>query len=407
MSLRKTFFKGVSWVALLRGTTRGLSILKIAAIARILTPQQVGLYGLSFLVISFLEVFTETGINVFLIQEKKKLEEYVSTAWVVSIVRGVFISLLILLLTPLITTFFDSPELKNLLYLIALVPFLRGFINPSLVKYQKEMDFKSDFFFRFIIFSIDALLAVAITWYTSSPSGLIWGLIIGVIFEIVMSFILIKPRPTLSFNMGKARLIISRGKWVTGTGIFQYLFREGDDIFVGKIMGQASLGIYQYAYKIATLPISEVADVFGRVSLPLFVSIADDKRRLRRIYIQSTIGITLFVLPIASMLFVFAYDVVYVLLGDQWLAAAPVLQALAVYSVIRASMEPAIRVFLALKKQEYASTVSFASLVVLAILIYPFSVSYGLVGVGISTILASLAVLPITIYLVTKALSDG
>lgn len=407
MSLRKTFFKGVSWVALLRGTTRGLSILKIAAIARILTPQQVGLYGLSFLVISFLEVFTETGINVFLIQEKKKLEEYVSTAWVVSIARGVFISLLIFLLTPLITTFFDSPELKNLLYLIALVPFLRGFINPSLVKYQKEMDFKSDFFFRFIIFSIDALLAVAITWYTGSPSGLIWGLIIGVIFEIVMSFILIKPRPTLSFNTGKARLIISRGKWVTGTGIFQYLFREGDDIFVGKIMGQASLGIYQYAYKIATLPISEVADVFGRVSLPLFVSIADDKRRLRRIYIQSTIGITLFVLPIASMLFVFAYDVVYVLLGDQWLAAAPVLQALAVYSVIRASMEPAIRVFLALKKQEYASTVSLASLVVLAILIYPFSVSYGLVGVGISTILASLAVLPITIYLVTKALSDG
>ena len=225
MSIKKTLFHALSWVALLRGSTRIISIGKIAIVARLLSPAQVGLYGLAFLVISLLEVFTETGINVFLIQEKKKLEEYVNTAWTISILRGALISLVIILISPLIVRFFSAPDLSELLLLVAIVPFLRGFINPSLVRFQKEMNFKKDFWFRFVIFFVDALAAILITLTTKSPAGLVWGLIFGVIVEIVMSFVFIKPRPTFAFEIDKAKLIINRGKWITGTGIFQYLFR--------------------------------------------------------------------------------------------------------------------------------------------------------------------------------------
>ena len=406
MSLRKTLFHGLSWVALLRASTRSISIIKIAIIARLLSPGEVGLYGLAFLVISLLEVFTETGVNVFLIQEKKKLEDYVNTAWVVSIIRGSVIALIIFLAAPLVVRFFAAPDLYDLLLLVAIVPFLRGFINPSLVKFQKEMNFKKDFWFRFIIFFVDALFAIVITWMTGSPAGLIWGLIVGVIVEIIMSFMFIDPRPTLRFEKEKAQLIISRGKWITGTGIFQYLFREGDDIFVGKILGEAPLGIYHYAYKIATLPISEVADVFGKVAFPLFVNISEEKERLKKVYLKSTLAILAFVLPFAIILFFYSREIVYLLLGEQWLAAAPVLQVLVIYSVIRASMEPAMRVFLAVKKQEYTSIVTFISLAALAIMIYPLSQKYGLVGVGLSTIIASLASVPVMIFLVNKVFSD-
>ena len=406
MSLKKAFFKGASWVALLRGSTRMLAIVKLAIVARILTPEQVGLYGLAFLVISLLEVFTETGVNVFLIQEKKKLEEYVSTAWVVSIARGMFIAVIIILFSPVVARFFTAPDLNYLLLLVAAVPLLRGFINPSLVKFQKEMDFKKDFWFRFIIFMVDATTAIFITWFTKSPVGLIWGLIVGVIVEVVMSFIYISPRPRFEFEIGKIKQIINRGKWITGTGIFEYVFKNGDDIFIGKILGEGSLGIYQYAYKIATLPISEVADVFGKVALPLFVNISDNKKRLKKIYLKSTAGIVMLVLPFAAILFFFSSQVVYLLLGEQWLAAAPVLQVLVVYSILRAGIEPAMRVFLALKKQEYTSWITLVSLLVMFTFIYPLSQAYGLVGVGISTILASLVSLPLVIYFVLKVFKD-
>lgn len=419
MSLRKTFIrqrlakpilfgfiKGFSWVALLRGSTRLLAIVKIAVIARILSPADVGLYGLAFLVISLLEVFTETGVNVFLIQEKKKLKEFVDTAWVVSIYRGILISLLILICSPLIVNFFSAPDLFELLILVALVPLLRGFINPSIVKFQKEMNFKADFWFRFTIFMADAVSAIAITWITRSPVGLIWGLIIGAFVEIFLSFLFVSPRPRFKFNHNQTLLIINRGKWITGTGIFQYLFKEGDDIFVGRFLGEGPLGIYQYAYKIATLPISEVGDVFGKVAFPLYVQIAEDKKRLKKVYMLSTLAILMIVLPFALLLILFSDQVVLLLLGEQWLAASVILKVVAVYAVIKASTEPAIRVFLAIKKQEYTSVITLVSLVVLAVCIYPLSQTYGLVGVGLSTIIASLSSLPVVGYYVFKVFKN-
>lgn len=395
MSLRNTFIKGFSWVALLRGSTRILAIIKIAIIARILSPADVGLYGLAFLVISLLEVFTETGVNVFLIQEKKNLNDYIDTAWVVSMFRGLAISVVILVFSPLIASFFSAPELTKLLVLVAIVPLMRGLINPAIVRFQKEMNFKSDFWFRFIVFLADTISAILFTWITKSPAGLIWGLIVGVVVEIVLSFVFVFPRPKFKFDSKKTFLIINRGKWVTGTGIFQYLFKEGDDIFVGKLMGNGQLGIYQYAYKIATLPISEVGDVFGKVAFPLYVQVSEDKKRLKKMYILSTLAILLLVMPFALILILYSDQVVLLLLGDKWLAASSVLKVVAVYAVLRASIEPAIRVFLAIKKQEYTSVVTLVSLVALFVFIFPLSNIYGLVGVGLATILATLVSLPV------------
>ena len=82
-------------MALLRGSTRGLALLKMVVLARFLTPAQFGVFGIALLALAFLEIITETGINVVLIQEEDEIDSYISTAWIVSIARGVLISIAI------------------------------------------------------------------------------------------------------------------------------------------------------------------------------------------------------------------------------------------------------------------------------------------------------------------------
>ena len=137
MGYFKDTLKGVSWMGGLRATTRLFAFIKIAILARILSPSQFGLFGIALLILSLLETLTETGINIFLIQEKEELEKYNDTAWFVSIIRGALISGLIFIFAKLIVIFFRSPDAYSLLLLISLVPLLRGFINPAIVKYQK------------------------------------------------------------------------------------------------------------------------------------------------------------------------------------------------------------------------------------------------------------------------------
>ena len=95
MGYTKQALKGITWIGFFRVATRGISYIRIIILARILTPSQFGTADIALLILSITEVFTETGINIFLIQQKEKIDKYVNTAWIVSIIRGLLIALVI------------------------------------------------------------------------------------------------------------------------------------------------------------------------------------------------------------------------------------------------------------------------------------------------------------------------
>ena len=95
MELFRETAKGISWVGGFRFTSRLIAYGKLAIIARLLTPELFGVYGIATLVLAFLEIFTETGINTVLIQEKKKIDKYIDTAWIISVIRGIVIAIII------------------------------------------------------------------------------------------------------------------------------------------------------------------------------------------------------------------------------------------------------------------------------------------------------------------------
>ena len=406
MGYLKDTVKGVTWVGAFRGFTRIIAFAKTAILARILIPAQFGLFGIASLALAFLEMLVETGINVFLVQEKEDIDKYIDTAWAVSILRGIIISFVVFCISKPVSIFFKSSDSLMLLYLIAIVPFIRGFINPSLVKLQKELKFKKEFWFRSTIFLFDAGVTVILALTIRSATSLVWGLIAGAALEVLLSFIFTRPTPKLSFEKAKAKQIINRGKWMTGAGIFQYLFRQGDDAVVGKILGTSSLGLYQVAYKISSLPISEVADVIARVTFPVYMKISEDKKRLKDAFYKTVLAVSVLVIPFGLVIFLFSREIILLILGDKWLEAVPVLKVLSIYGVIRAVINPSLTVFLAVKKQELVTLITFFSILGLAVSIVPLVIKFGIVGAGISTIIGSIVSLPFVVYYSWKVLSE-
>ncbi len=406
MGYLKDTVKGITWVGAFRGFTRIIAFARTAILARILVPAQFGLFGITMLVLAFLEILVETGINVFLIQEKDNIDEYINTAWTVSIIRGIVISFVIFLAAKPVSIFFKSPGSLNLLYLMAFVPLIRGLINPSIVKFQKELRFNKEFWFKSTIFLFDAGVTVILVLTIRSATGLVWGLIAGAILEVLLSFIYTRPIPKLSFETVKIKRIINRGKWMTGAGIFQYLFRQGDDAVVGKMLGTSSLGLYQVAYKISSLPISEVADVIARVTFPVYMKISKDSKRFKDAFYKTILAVSVLVVPLGLVIFFFSREIILVILGDKWLEAVPVLRVLSIYGVIRALINPSLTVFLAVKKQELVTLITFISVLGLAASIVPLVIKFGIIGAGISTIIGSLVSLPFVVYYSWKVLSE-
>jgi O-antigen/teichoic acid export membrane protein len=393
---------GISWMGGLRLTSRILILLRTIILARLLSPLQFGIFGIVTLAISLFEIFTETGINTVLIQEDEKIEPLINTAWVVSIIRGFLIFLLLAIFAWPLASFFASPAATKFLFLAALIPLVKGFINPAIIKFQKELEFNKEFNLRLAILIAESATAVALAFLTRSVLSLILGLLVGGILEVFLSFKFCFPRPKLALEKEKFAKIFGRGKWITLGGIFSCLVDQGDDAVVGRLLGVSTLGLYQMAYKISNLPFTEITSVFYTVTFPVYAKINQDKNEVWRSF-KKMLGLTiLLVLPLAAVIFFFPEPIISIVLGKQWLGAKDALRILAVFGLTRAIGGTAGPIFFAFKRQDLTARIELAKLVFLAILIVPLTKLYGLAGASLAVLLSSLLLQPVIFYQVRK-----
>ncbi len=406
MGYQTLALKGFSWVGLLRLFIRGSGFIKIAVLARLLTPAQFGAYGVAALALGLVEMFTETGINVVLIQENGEsgVKARIDTAWLTSIFRGILIFFIIALSSPLIADFYHSPSSLPILLAISLVPLIRGFINPGIVLFQKQLQFNREFYFRASLTFTEVLVSIITVYLTGSPIGIAVGLIASALVEVFLSFKVVGIKPKPSFSKTQFNQIIHRGKWITFAGIINYLNLNGPDMVIGRLLGSTALGIHQMAYRFGYLPIAELGEMSNRVTFPIFVSIASDTKRALKAYIKNTFGIFIFTFPVCLFLVFFPQFIVTYLLGPNWQSAIPLLPIMGLTVFISTLTAPASSLLLAVKQQRQVFIFNAIRFLGTITLIIPLVQHYGLLGGAYTLLFGVLLAIPYTLYAVKKVL---
>jgi O-antigen/teichoic acid export membrane protein len=272
------------------------------------------------------------------------------------------------------------------------------------VKFQKNLQFHYEFWYKAAILGIDAVFAVVLVLLTHHPIGIVLGLLAGVIVEVVLSHLLIKPTPLLQLNKAYLQKIIDRGKHVTAGGIFNYLFQNADKMIVGRMLGTASLGSYQIGYALAILPLTEIGESLSRVTFPIFTKIAKDRNRLKKAFLKIVLAVIILTLPFGLLLFFFPREIVLFVLGEQWLSVVPILPLLAVFSVIRVVTGYSNTLFLAVGKQKYVSVGAFIGFVALVVPVVPLIQQFGLYGAAIAVLISTFVSTPIYLFYTWKVL---
>lgn len=406
MGYLKTAAIGVGWVAGFRLSVKFLGFIRTAVLARILLPAQFGLYGIATLILGLLEMITETGINVVLVQhdDNNTFQKKINTAYIISIARGILLGLSLIVASSLIATFFHKPEAAPIIRLIGVVPLLRGFINPAIVTLQKNLLFKKEFFIRLSITLVDAVTAISLSLIFHTPLALVAGMIAGVLVEIVCSFVFIPIKPKFHFSRAEFTDISHHGKWVTVAGILNYLATQGPNYVLGKYFSSTDLGLYNLAYNTSTTPVNEINEAMNRVNFPLYIKIKGTRERLLKAFLKHHLATFLLVTPISLIMIFFAQPIVLIIAGDSWLGAVPTIQLLSVYSILINLGSASYPLFLALKKQQYLALITLIQLISFVVAVLYFSPRFGPTGVVYSLIACSLAILPPKFFLVAKVL---
>ena len=407
MGYKRKFIKSFSWMSVLQLVTRGTSLVKYAVLARLLTSSDIGSFGIVILIIGVSEIFSEFGIQTFLIQYKKNIENYISSAWLLQVLRGFLLFSIILALSLPTSLFFKQNSLLLLIILGAFNPLIKGFENSYIVSFQKELMFEKQFIYKFFIVIVDFLVSVSLIVITHSVIGLVFGMLFSSAFGTLYSWVYIEKKPKLKFNKAKIIKMIRYGRWININSIIFYITTNMDIFILGRIMGTSTLGLYQISQKFSLIPMQEASDIFGQVTFPVYSKITGDLKRFRRAYVRILISLMTIEFFIAIFLFFFSREIILTFLGSRWLTTESIFRTFIAYGLVSTFVSTFGSFFLSIGRQDFLSKMSFLRIIILIpMMIYLISL-FGVSGAIYSLILSLLVVLPFYVFNSVKVLNGS
>ena len=384
-TIRHKAIKGGEWIFALRIITRLFDLVRTLILARLLVPSDFGLIGIAIISMSALETFSQTGFETALIRKKSITSQFLDTTWSILLLRGIFLFVVIFASAPLVATFFKNPQVTNVLRVISISLILSGISNIGVLYFTKELEFRKQFTLQISSVIANTVISIPLAILFRNVWALVLGLLAGSVTYCLMSYLMHPYRPKFKIEPEKAKELLNFGKYVFVSGILIFFITQGDDIFVGRFLGAAALGLYAMAYKLSNVPVTEISHTISNVTFPVYSKLQDNKIALRETHLKTTQIIALISFPLAGGLFVLAPELTQHLLGSKWMGMVPAMQILCLYGIMRAIASPSGSFYYAIKRPDIPTKISFLQLALFAILVYPITMKFGITGAAMAT----------------------
>ncbi|MEY4580888.1 MAG: hypothetical protein RL701_5591 [Pseudomonadota bacterium] len=382
--------RGSVWTAARQAVQQACSLISLVIVARLVPPVEVGLFSMAMLVLTITRALTETGFEQALIQRKNLTDEVLDVGYSAVLLRAALVAAAMVLGAGLFASFFNEPRVAELLRVLAIGVFLEGFVNNRVVLLQRELDFKRYFYFQAAGQVFGLVVTIASAFVRHDVWSVVYGQLASAAARVVASYVLSAQRPKLFFQWASARELLRYGRWVSASSLLLFALVNGDNLFIGKVIGPSALAYYNWAYQLANLPALFITQILSSVMFPALASVRTDQDRVGQLFVRSMRLTWLLSLPSALLIATLVKPFTVALLGERWLPIVPIAHALAAFGLLRAIGASAGALFLAIGRPDLRAKLQFAQLGVFALTIYPLYVRYGVWGVACSATLYSL-----------------
>jgi len=379
---------------------RALNLARGIILARLLVPDDFGLFGLATVVIGFTAMFSDVGAGAFLVYSQDRIEDHVDTAFWANLGIATLLASGILGAAPFVARFYRRPDLVPVLAVLALSLWLQtaATVHRSLVR--RDLRFRSLALIDGFVSLAAFVIAVVLAWRGYGVWSFVLPALLGNAISALLLFYACAWVPRRRFAGGSLRALAPFSGWYVGQALIWYLVLNVDNLMVGKFLGIEELGIYGLAYNYALLPISFIGISLGNVVFAELPRLYSDPPHFWSAYFTSSKLMAALVCPIAATLVIGAPDVFPLLFGPKWTSAIIPFQILAVYGAIRGLwMDP----FGSLGKFQQGFWTGFAALLLSGLAIY-LALPYGKVGVALAVLVAVGATHLVALYVVSGSL---
>ncbi|AHI01779.1 lipopolysaccharide biosynthesis protein [Kutzneria albida] len=304
-------------------------------LARLLVPEEFGLYTTALVVQTLLLAFNDFGTASALVRHKGDVRPMLPTVWTISVGGACVVYLACVLSAPVLATGLGSPSAADLIRLLSLNVLFDGFAAVPGALLTRDLRQA-----RRLVADILGLVANLVLTATLAVAGLgAWALVIGHVagtgVVTLVLLIVTRQRPVFGLSRQHIHEVAKYGGAVVVASILMVLLQYAPQTITGRMLGATSLGFFYLASNVSSWPASVVTTTIERVGLATFSRARDEGVDLDRAA-SAVIGmVAVAVLPGGATLALLAPQVVELVYGEKWAPAAPVLAGLAVATVAR------------------------------------------------------------------------
>ena len=323
-----------------QGASFALRLASLMILARLLVPRDFGLVGMVTAFTGVLGLFRDFGLSSAAIQRAHVTEEQLSTLFWINLVVGLVLGLVAAAMAPAVAAFYHEPRLVKVTLILA----TSFAFNAAGVQHgallQREMRFTA----LAVINTIGLVVGTAIAIMGAEFGYGYWALVAMTVTLPLVTTIgswlatgWIPGPPQRGTGM---RSMMKFGGTITLTWLVIYVASNFEKVLLGRFWGGDALGLYGRSYQLVNIPTDNLNSAAGEVAFSGLSRVQDDPPRLRSYFLKGYSLVLALTLPITVVCAVFADDMIRVVLGPKWMAAAPILRLLAPTILVFAIVNP-------------------------------------------------------------------
>lgn len=321
-SLKDKTVEGVAWSGIDNIMQYAVTFVVGIVLARILSPDDYGLIGIISIFTVICNTLINAGFTNALIRKKDATEEDYNTVFIVNFGMSVLLYVIIFFCAPLISVFFERPELTLLTQVSSLGIIIGALSLVQQTLLTKRIDFKTQTKITIIAHSSSGIIGIVMAFMGFGVWALVAQNLSSQLLRTILLWFYNKWIPNFRFSKHSFKELFGYGWKIMLSNLIGSVWKEMYQVVVGKFYSPATLGQYTRAKHFSTLFSSNLTTVVQRVTYPVLSDIQDDKKRMISAY-RRIIKSTMFVTAVCMFyLGAISEPLIFCLIGPKWHEAA-------------------------------------------------------------------------------------
>jgi O-antigen/teichoic acid export membrane protein len=304
-------------------------------LARILVPEDYGVYAVALVALHGLLGLNELGVSLAIVRWPGDVSRIAPTVATLAFASSSALWLAMFAAAPLAADALNSPEATWVIRVLTLGILIDAITAVPAALMTRDFMQRERMVVDTIGFGAGAVAAIGLAVAGFGPWSLVGSALLG---TVVHGVFILRYAPRVyrfGFQPRIARELLAFGLPLAAASLMVIAMLNIGYVVIGAALGPVQLGFYLLAFNLAAWPVNMFSAPARRISLPLFARLNAGETDASAAFAPVCAALLLVTLPACLMLAVFAEPLVRLVYGETWVPAAAALPWLMVNAVAR------------------------------------------------------------------------